>query len=228
MVKFKSQVHDGETGSLAGTTAGVGRSGMYHRARSKPTRSRTNRATKARNATGTASRTWSSLTTAQQHAWTEYGRAVPENDPLGVPIPLTGHQAFIRANQPRINAGIAIAVNAPTVKTRGIAPRRIAVAVFAGPILFLQVATTGNRPKAGNMIVRVGPTQNAGRTRSRGRYRLLGQIPFTIGSGLITLTVPVANVPWGIVSGSRVPFRIIYSYADGRTSTELTQLFTVS
>lgn len=88
---------------------------MYIRNRSIPTNPSTAQQQAVRNAVGVLAAAWgATLSAAQRSAWEVYAANVPLVDTLGDSRNATGQNHFIRCNVPRIQAGIAMILTAPT------------------------------------------------------------------------------------------------------------------
>ncbi len=113
---FSSPVYSQASGSIAGITYGHGRSGMYSRARRKPTDPNSFRQATVRQIMASLMPKWGEeLGASQRAAWNLYGSNVSWPNVLGQTIFLTGHQHFLRCNAPRLQAGIAIVLDAPVI-----------------------------------------------------------------------------------------------------------------
>jgi len=210
------------SGSTGGITASRNRGGMYFRGRSVPTNPNTNRQQAVRAAMATLATTWGLLTQAQRDAWNAYGAATEVLGPLGDPVPLTGQQAFIRGNVPRLQAGDAL-VSAgpatpglPTLSTLG----AITISVASG----LSIAYTNTDSWAGtvggHLYAYLSPTRSAGVQFSPGRYRLAGSEDGASEPPTSPLVVATANLPWAPTAGLAMWVRVTASDATGRLSAE--------
>lgn len=102
------------SGSIAGTTSSHNRAGQYTRNRRAPVQPiGTGRRAFIRASFGLSSGAWSSLTSAQQAAWTSFAASYPITDALGQSITLTGHQMFVRCSTSLINVGQAVPTTPP-------------------------------------------------------------------------------------------------------------------
>lgn len=123
-----------QSGSIAGTTHSHNRAGQYTRNRRSPVQPvGTGRRAFIRSKFGAASTSWSTLTSAEQAAWTTYADGHPITDSLGQSIKLTGHQMYVAVNTQLQNCAQAQSSVPPVDAT-----------VFA-PVLtvFTAVASTG-------------------------------------------------------------------------------------
>lgn len=177
---FTSPVFSQVSGSVAGLVYSHGRSGMYTRARSTPTNPDSERQRIIKIAMKTLSPLWGqTLTAAQRAAWSLYAANVAMVNPLGQTIFLTGQNHFMRSNIPRIQAGIAVLLIAPTVFDLGTftAPT-IDEAVSAPNTFDIGFTDTDAWANAvgGFMLVYQGRTVGPGRAFFGGPYRFAGSI----------------------------------------------------
>jgi len=119
-VIFKSPIFSQASGSIGGTVFSHNRGGMYTRNRTIPTNPNTGLQTVVRNAMVALATRWADvLSAAQRAAWSLYGANVAMTNKLGDTVYLTGQQHFVRSNIPRIQGGLAIVDDGPTVFNLG-------------------------------------------------------------------------------------------------------------
>jgi hypothetical protein len=107
-----------QSGSQAGTTASHNRFGQYERNRRAPVQPIGNgRRAFIRAAFGASSNAWSSLTGAQQAAWTAYADSHPITDSLGQSVKLTGHMMFVAISTQLQNLVLPISNDPPASAT---------------------------------------------------------------------------------------------------------------
>lgn len=233
------------SGSLGGMTASHGRGGYYLRNRVKPVNSNTPRQQAVRSSLGALVQGWSSLLTpAQRAGWTAYANATPRTDRLGESLILTGSQAYVACNTPRlqVNASTLTASmprvdDAPTIPTLGEPPNGpIAVNLAAGPPEALGGGLTFAVPPSddGDLLFYVGSKlMGSGETAYRGPYQLAFTVPIVDGvAATVWSGIEVADPnDWaaGIVpaAGDTIALRILAAYDDGRISQEWRGLVTV-
>lgn len=96
-----------QSGSQADTVASHNRAGQYYRNRRMPVQPvGSGRRAFIRNAFGTASATWGTLSPSEQAAWTSFAAGHPVTDSLGQSIVLTGQQMFVRCTTTLNNVGL--------------------------------------------------------------------------------------------------------------------------
>ncbi len=102
------------SGSFGGLVASHGRAGQFIRARVRPTNPSSLKQVEVRTIFGNLSTAWAGLTDDRRDAWVTYANNVPVTGVFGDPFNLTGHQAFIRANAARLQAGLTRVDDGPT------------------------------------------------------------------------------------------------------------------
>ena len=113
---YKSALMSQASGSLGGITASHNKGGQYFRARTIPTDPGSSYQVAVRNNMVVLSTRWVEvLTEAQRLAWDVYAGAVETTNALGSAVNITGLNMYIRGNAPRIQAGLPIVDNGPTV-----------------------------------------------------------------------------------------------------------------
>lgn len=117
---FKSPVYSQASGSIGGITYSRNRGGMYTRARAIPTNPGTSQQTEVRAALASLTQRWIEvLTPAQRQYWEDYAANVTVPNALGEQIHLTGLQHYIRSGVPRLQVGVALADDGPSVYNLG-------------------------------------------------------------------------------------------------------------
>jgi len=103
-------------GSIAGNTYSRNRGGMVMKTRTVPVNTRSSKQQRSRSLFAYLTEAWNNqLTTDQRTAWDSYAHAVRSKNKLGESIRLSGQLHFIRSNQSRITAGLAIEKEGPTI-----------------------------------------------------------------------------------------------------------------
>jgi hypothetical protein len=172
---------------------------------------------------------WSDvLTQAQRDAWEVYATNVPKTGPLGDQINVSGQNMYLRGNVSRQVSGLPIADDAPTLFNLG---------TFTEPTLAIDTAndevdvTFENTDGWANeddsaMQIYASRPQNAGIAFFKGPYRLAGNID---GDGTTPPTSPAAiTLPFPVVAGQKIFFRVIVTRADGRLSTTFRSVATAA
>lgn len=141
-----------------------------------------------------AAAAWSALDQAAQDAWTTWGQSHPKINRIGDSITMTGKQALIGLNVPRIQAGGAIVDESPGETPLNVTP------VGAGPtgaivggadILTLTGFSTTN---AGvRMAVYIGKPRSASSVRGRKALAFAGIMPVYVVTPIITGTVTLPS-----------------------------------
>jgi len=150
-----------QSGSLAGQTSSRNRFGQYRRTRAIPVNPNTPAQSDARGWLSTLSQQWRALTAMIQDSWNAYGDTVTRTDSLGQTYTLTGQQAFIDVNIPKLLIADVIVVNPPvgsiTAPTLGVDSASIgagvAITIDPDPI-----------PANRHMVIFSSPPLSLGRT----------------------------------------------------------------
>ena len=230
------------SGSLGGMTASHGRGGYYLRNRVKPVNSNTTRQQDVRSALGSLVQGWSSLLTpGQRAAWTAYANATPRKDRLGENLILTGSQAYVACNTPRLQVSassltttLARLDDAPVTPTLGEPITEVSMTLSAGPLLAIDASLQVPSSDAGNVLVFVGTRlMSAGQLAYRGPYQLATTLVLPVDDNAATQASvdPTDPAEWaaGIqpADGDQIAVRAVVSYDDGRLSQEWRGLVTV-
>lgn len=223
-MKFKSQIITQASGSLGGTTFAHNKGGLYMRARSIPTNPSSAAQVQIRNAMSQMSTRWvETLTQAQRDAWDVYAENVTLTSKLGDQINVSGQNMFVRGNVPRVNAGLPVADNAPTVYDVGSftdPSTAIDTANDEVDVTFTNTDDWANEDDAA-MLVYASSVKNPTINYFRGPYILVGQI---LGDSVTPPTSPAAiALPGPTVAGQRTFFRLNVTRADGRLSGDFRQ-----
>jgi len=207
------------SGSVAGLTASHNRGGSYFRARATPTNPSSPAQAVARGAlTGLVNAWQSILTEVQRISWKVYADNVPTVDSLGQPLTLTGQQAYIRANTPRVVAGLGLVNDAPTVFDSGQAVIGIQD-IVPGPPTTFQANFSASTGENGDMLIQVGPAQANSINYYAGPYRWVTKAAISSGITFTFATVTDAEQVFGTwVENARIPLRLRNTFDDGRLS----------
>jgi hypothetical protein len=191
---------------------------MYARSRVTPTDPKSTRQQLIRALFGAAASYWSNtLTTDQRDAWSLYGSNTAMTNRLGETIYLSGQQHFIRANTPRMQAGINILAAAPTNFDLG---------TFTTPTISsaddseaVQVAYNNGDAWAndtgGYLLLFGGKPQNASVNFFKGPWRYMGKE----SGAAVPPTSPVEGTSgYALTAGQRLWVMVRCIQVDGRLS----------
>lgn len=138
-----------QSGSQGSKTASRNRGGQYIRQRAFPVQPRSAAQVNQRARLTTNSAAWRALTSSQMAAWIAFGNSFTITNSLGVPINLTGAQAYNKVNCVNLLNGDAV-VNTPPPLPSFVAVTVTALtAVAATPALKL----TGTSPASGTKFM---------------------------------------------------------------------------
>lgn len=197
MALFKGNIASLVSGKVGGL---VYQRNMRIRPYRMPTNPRTTLQDVVRGAFIVAAAIWATLTSESQDAWTAWASLHPKTNRIGDSITLTGKQAVIGLNVPRIQAGMAAISDAPSMDQLNITP------VGAGPVGSIvaesnTLTVTGITLSASqSLAVYVGKPRSASSIRGRKALVYAGSIagaatPVTTGTVLLpTGTAIVGNV----------------------------------
>ncbi len=219
-VKIKSALITSASGSIGGLTASHNRGGLYLRARTIPTNPNSPQQQVVRAFVASLTSAWlNTLTELQRMAWDGYALLVPLPDPLGEPRNVGGLQMFIRSNVPRLQAGLDLAADAPTVFNLA-EFHGISVGTFAAATNDFAVTFDNTRLWAGEdggaILVLGSRPQNPSVNYFKGPYQFAGLIE---GDAITPPTSPATIVnPFPFAVDSRVFVQMRVTRADGRLS----------
>ena len=231
------------SGSLGGITAAHNRGGQYLRARTVPTDPSSARQGLVRAVMSNLVSDWEELDPAQREAWAEFASQVDVVNALGDTTKLSGQNWFIKANAARSQArlsglaaaaGLAAIDAAPTVFNSGAAPATLETFEFSGSELQVSGALGAAAPIAGVALLYVGRPINSGRSFYKGPYQLAAAGAVTQAATSYSLGAADPGDPeeWAASfvpeDGQRIPVRVIIVYSDGRVSSELRTIATVT
>lgn len=119
-MKFTSPVYSTASGSIAGITYSHNRYGMYTRARTYPVDPASVRQVEMRALFATMVTAWlDTLTAVQRTAWNTWAANTPITGKDGMPINITGQNAYIRFNTARLQSDDARVDAAPIIFNNG-------------------------------------------------------------------------------------------------------------
>lgn len=218
---FKSALLTAGSGKLRGIVASHNKGGAYLRGLTIPTNPQTALQTAVRNSLSALSTAWSGTLTALQRAgWNTYAGNLTWTNALGDAISVTGQQAYVGANAPRLQGSLSRVDAPPVVFTRP---------TFSSPTLTLTANSTNavvafNNADAwaiasgGALLVYASPPQGPGINSYGGPYKYIGKIAGAVSppTSPATLTLASAAGP----TGSKVFFRVQATAVDGRLSPD--------
>jgi hypothetical protein len=185
---------------------------MYFRARSMPVNPQTSLQVVVRDAMTQLVTRWGDLTEEQRQNWQNYAANVPWQNKLGDTIKLTGNQMYTSSNTPRIQAGLAIIDDAPTLFS---VPSLTGAAVDqAGstPFAINLVWTNPDLTEDDVVLIYASIAKSPSINFFKGPYRFNTQGPADAG-----LKEMHPNPTW--VTGQRIFVRAQITMADGRLSS---------
>ena len=205
------------SGSVAGSTYSRNRYGAYVRNRTIPVNPNSDRQATVRSHFSTLQAAWSLLTAAQRNAWTTYANATPRNDVFGQPITLTGRSVFVGCNALRLQAGLSIVEDGPTILTLPGLTLPVPT-ITAGDPLSVAFTNTDEWATAvgGALLLYASDAKSPQTNYCRGPFRYAGKI-----AGAATPPTSPATIaaPFAYVEGQRVYWKAVAVTADGRIST---------
>ena len=206
----------GKVGALVGSHNS---GGQYLRSRVTPTNTNTSFQQEVRNAIRTLSPQYATtLTATERTSWEVYAENVTRRNRLGDSIKISGISTFVAFNTPRIQAGLAIITDAPTVFDLGDAGTPATVVIgansSAGTITFTATDEWFTGGSLNNAFVYASRPQNVGKKFFAGPYRLAATIP---GGG--TVTDKTFTLPFAV--GGTATQNVFFSYRIGRSDGRL-------
>lgn len=211
-MKFKSALVTQVSGSIGGMTGSRNRSGMYFRARSMPVNPQTSLQTVTRDALNQTVTRWGDLTDIQRENWANYANNVPWQNVLGDTIKLTGNTMYSSCNCPRIQAGLTIIDDAPTLFNTPAIVSPAVVQDGTTPFGIEFQFDSADVEATDVILVYVSIPKSPSINFFKGPYRFNAQGTGT-GPGIVAL---VPNPTW--VIGQKLFVRARISYTDGRLS----------
>ena len=220
-MKFRGLIATDLSGSVGGVTASHNRGGPYFRNRGIPVQPNSPEQQAIKIAMSQMVASFNNvLTQAQRDAWATYSVNVPLVDPLGEPRNVGAIGMFNRSNIPRIQNGLPIVLDAPTIFNLGdyTAPTIVSIDEALDQITLAFTDTDGWVDESdAAMLVYMSRPQSAGKNYFKGPYRLAGQI---LGDDTVPPTSPATiNLPFPVAAGNKVFLKVRVSRADGRLAT---------
>lgn len=216
---IKSAILTQGSGSVGGMTLSHNTGGLYLRARTIPTDPSTIYQTAIRNAMSQLTSRWSAiLTPAQREAWDVYASNVTITNRLGDPTTISGLSHYTRSNIPRIQAGLDLVDDGPTVFT--LAPQEAMNNTASEATQLISTVFLDTQPwcdvDGSAMLIYASRPQQPSINFFKGPYRLAGAIE---GDSVAPPTTPqTLAAPFAFVSGHRLFLQARMTYADGRLS----------
>lgn len=231
------------SGKVGGLVASHNRSGAYFRRLVTGVNPNTTRQQSVRSSFGGMVNNWLNLLTpAQRGAWNEYAANVAMTDRMGQQIYLTGQNHYIRSNTPRVQAGLALVNDAPTVFNTGETVVSWSDEQSPGDLIN-QVVLNDTNDELQMLLVFSGPLSETAILLSymgnavnstvnffKGPYQLFAVEP---GATITDTTFPLNTELTDFMSampptpGERRPVRFRLAFVDGRLSQPVERIGTV-
>lgn len=222
MALFKSQVLTQASGSVGGMTYTRTKSGLTLRARAVPVQPVSAARDLVQNNLATLSQQWSNtLTSGDRSGWINWAANSPYVNKLGDPLILSGQQAFIANNSPRLLAGQTTITVAPGTFGLGhLSPVTVSIAAVSGNA---SVGFTNTDDWAGSafgsLLLFVSKPVPLARDFFKGPYQFAGTVDGNSTPPTSPATVPTPSI-W--IAGQKFFWRAYATQADGL----LTNVFT--
>jgi hypothetical protein len=217
---FKSPVFSQASGSIGGTTFSHNRGGMYTRNRVVPTDPSSSRQQAIRAAMGVLAPYWSlTLGEADRALWNDYAANVAMTNRLGDTVYLTGQQHFLRANIPRLQAGIGVLAAAPINYNLGTFTPPTLGNVEASLEFLVNFTNTDDWAIAvgGYLLIYTGQMKSPGVGFYRGPWRYTTKV----AGAVVPPTSPediLGSEGWELSTGSKTWVQCRIIQVDGRLS----------
>lgn len=226
---YRGSIISDARGSFGGVTGSRNRSGLYFRARVKPTQVPSSPRSRARAILGGQPATWYALTDLQRAAWNGVADSWTAVNKLGETIKLSGFAWFCRSNAVASTLGLGtapIVVPPPDIPSTTLhPPTALVLDVSAGTLVGTLDDTD---PWAGNDDARLGvfitQGQNPGRFSPTGGYTLWSSVAGNTATPVNALSINVP--PVGLVAGRQYFVRFVAEDELGRVSADVIQRVT--
>lgn len=230
MATIKFNVIAEARGSINGTTYARNRAGAYARNRSVPVNPGSPRQDVVRAAVGTLSARWrDTLTNGQREAWDTYALDTPRPNKVGDPINVGGLGMYVRGNVPRIQAGLDIVDDGPTLP--GV-PEIGLVTIDSNAGGAFTVSYDDTLPwvdqDGAGLLIYMSANKSPALNFFKGPYRFAGIV---LGDGTTaptspaTITWPFGNAP---VAGNQIFLRAVVADDAGRLSNDSNDAYIAS
>lgn len=218
-MKFSSQIVSAASGSIGGCTFSRNRSGQYIRRRALPINPASTFQQLIRAAMSSLVTAWTgNLTQAQRDAWEIWAINTPYTDALGNPVIITGQNAYVSLNTPRIQASLTVINTAPSIFSgTSLTPPSFTIADESAQTVTFSFNNADEWASliGGALLVYVGRPQNASINFFKGPYRYAGSVLGAIVPPTSPATLPT---PFPFVQPQRVFMQWRAVGADGRIS----------
>lgn len=230
-MKFTPLMAGAMSGSMGGCVASHNRAGAYFRRRTVPTDPASTRQMAIRNIVSALSAAWlGTLTLAQREAWATYAANTPMTDTLGQTFFLTGQQAYIKCNTPRLQAMLARIDAAPTVFNNGEAVTLINTNGLNNTVNFdppnFTLTCQFQAPLSGpaTLLIYNGRLLNPTNKFFKGPYQYVGLADLADNATSVTVALDQSDAAeWKSeyvpVEGYTEGWRLRITFDDGRLST---------
>lgn len=209
-------------GKVGGVVFSHNRGGDYARVFQVPTNPSSPEQDAVRNALAQLVNFWTEdLTEVQRDGWQAYADAVPVTNNLGASRTLTGQNWYVGANVGRLQAGLAVVDDAPTLYDRGANDATMTFLPSAGSqnaaVTFDDTLDWTSEDGAG-MLIYCSRPQNASVNFLSSGYQFAGVL---LGDSGTPLTSPqLVGLPFPFAEGQKLFFRVTISRADGRYTSD--------
>jgi hypothetical protein len=231
-VKFTSPIFSTASGSIAGITFSHNRYGLYTRARTLPVDPSSTRQQTIRALFASLVNSWLDiLTAAQRTAWNTWAANTTIIGKDGMPVNITGQNAYIRFNTARLQAGGARVDPGPTIFNNGAPVTEFQLIVdgdsnvlgtdMAGTALSVKALVQGGASDDGDIAFFMAAPINVDRTFFKGPYQLAAVEEIADGIGFAdftTLFTALLSDNGDPVAGELRGMRARTIYDDGRLS----------
>lgn len=235
-MKFTTGAMVGDlSGSIGSTTASRNRFGPYFRNKVIPVNPNTVRQQTVRSLFATLVSTWNdTLSEAERIAWDTWADNTTIQGKDGNPINITGQNAYIRFNVPRLQIGGVRVDAAPVIFNNGnpvtsfqttVLATDLTIGTLAG-VVSTDVVVAGNASTDGDLAIYLGAPVNVSRAFFKGPYQLADVIVVANGDNFIDWATSEAALTQAVALAvgqfRSVRFRLIYD--DGRLSEKFEML----
>ncbi len=231
-MKFTSPVYSTASGSIAGITYSHNRYGLYTRARTYPVDPMSVRQVTIRALFATLVQLWNdTLTPAERTAWNTWAANTTIIGKDGMPVNITGQNAYIRFNSARLQIGGARVDAGPTVFNNGNPVTQIVLTTdgtidslginLADTGLSMTAVISGTASVDGDVAFFMAAPVNTDRTFFKGPYQLAAVVAAAAAATSInfaTLYTALLSANGNPVAGQLRGVRLRTIYDDGRLS----------
>jgi len=231
-MKMTGTIATNLSGTLGGIVASRNRYGSYFRQHVIPVDPATSLQNAIRTDFTTLVNLWTNtLTSTLRDAWNTWAANTPFTDVIGNEIFITGQNAYIRSNVPRLQAGLARQDTAPILFNNGNPPTSVQgilggigigdVLPIDGATISMQVNVAGNASDNGDLIFQVGKPLNVARNFFKGPYQFVAATAIAAAAASANIIDGVAipaTTSGPLALAEKRPMRIRIAYDDGRLS----------